>query len=276
MSDFDIQLQQFDHADPTNQGRPLFFNVEQYLSSVEQMIIADEIDRALWMLDNMPGWYRDHPPEGAKAIRKRLLTKLYTTSDYIGAEDAIHVEKLISMTREEINRVYMHELSRAKVTMNLCHDLNAKGITPHLFEIAPGQHWLPIGLKKNDIKFTYSDISLNSSRSSQVTEYLADSWAEGSDSAAQIFICFELLEHLRFEAEIYQHFLKAALPFSHILLSTPKYTVKSASPHWHEADLGHLRTYTPREFAQFATKHWPEFKWAITLDEIMVLSGEKS
>lgn len=272
----DIQLQPFDHADPANIGRPYFFNVDQYLSSVEQMIIADEVDRALWMLDNMPGWYRDNVPELASVLRQQLLRKLYTTSDYIGAENAIEITRLIALEPTEINAHYMHALSRAKVTLSLCESLNSKGIAPHIVEVAPGQHWLPIGLKKNNIKFTYSDVSLDGSRNDQVKGYLGDIWQTSSDSPAQIFICFELIEHLRYPTEIYQHYLKANRLFTHILLSTPKYTVRSASPEWYNADLGHLRTYTPREFAQFSTTHWPEFKWAITLDEIMVLSGEKT
>jgi hypothetical protein len=87
----DLTLQDFDKEDLKNLGRPYYFDVDMYLACVEQMISSDEVERALWMLDNMPGWYRDNPPQQAKKIRDQLLKRLYTTMDYM--KDCDHPTK---------------------------------------------------------------------------------------------------------------------------------------------------------------------------------------
>src|SRR3954469_24850659 len=270
-----IEMQDFDRADQANTGRPNFFNVDMFLDIVEQMIVADETERALLMLDNMPGFYRDHVPDRARTLKDRLLRKLYTTADYIGSAPAGQIELLRELPADQINDLYMTKLTRAQVALALCQSLNKQGIKPHIHEVAPGSYWLPIGLKKNEVQFTYQAVSLDGGRNDQIRDFLGDSWAV-SESDAQIFICYELIEHLANPTEIYQHYLKANRPFSHVLLSTPKYTVSTAVPNWYDAELGHLRTYTPAEFGQFAHRHWPKYEWSLYQDEIMVLCGKRS
>lgn len=276
MSDISLNLvlQDFDFNDPINIGRPRYFNPAMYLSIVEQMIVADEVERAFWMLDNMPAWYRDNKPIRAIEIKDQLLKRLYTSYDYFKAESEIEINNLTLASKEDINLI-LNNLLRSRIMSKLCQELNDKGIVPHITELAPGNYWLPIGLKHNQIEFTYNSMSLDQESKSVIKKYLRETYSENSRNAVQIFVCFELIEHLRFEAEIYQHYLKEGRYFSHILLSTPKYTVNTAQASWYTSDLGHLRAYTPTEFGQFAMKYWPNFNWEIAADDNMVLLGKR-
>ena len=266
---FNILLQDFDREDKANLGRPLYFNVEKYLSCVEEMIGADEITQALQMLDNMPGWYRDNKPIRAVEIKKKLLKQLYTPNDYAFGDSLPYQ---INNLEETIN------LGRAKIAIELVQRLNQDGIIPHITELAPGTFWLPLGLQKRECQFTYKAIALSPHRPPDVAEleFVSRSVEDFTTAQTHLFVCYELIEHLSQPIEIYQNYLKADKPFTHILLSTPRYTVSSAAPDWYNKDLGHLRTYTPREFAQFATDYWPDFKWTLVDGNVMVLVGEKS
>lgn len=265
----------FDVAHPDNVGRPKFFDVGTYLSVVNQMVSCDEVSRALWMLNNMPGYYRDKVPKEAVELKNQILTKLFTTKDY--ASYSLHNDQthsLIQATAEEIDKKMLSFLSRGIVAKALVKELNDKGIRPHINEIAPGSFWLPIGLKKNGLKFTYRGIGLNQAHDDLAKNYLGGFWRE-EPGGCNIFICYELIEHLHSEEEIFQYFLKDNINYDHILLSTPKYTVGGGNLNWMASDLGHLRTYTPSEFIRFAIRTWQDFKWVMYDDQVMVLKGER-
>ncbi len=145
-----FQLQEFDPNDPANIGRPAYFNVDKYLDCVEEMITADEVERALWMLDNMPGWYRDNVPSKARDMKDRLLTKFFTTLDYstelIEEQLVGHLDKMIS---------------RGELVMNFCKTLNENGKIPHIIDIGPGNYWLPGLLQAYEIQFNYFGPAMN-------------------------------------------------------------------------------------------------------------------
>jgi hypothetical protein len=267
----DLTLQDFDKEDLKNLGRPYYFDVDMFLACVEQMISSDEVERALWMLDNMPGWYRDNPPPQAKQIRDQLLKRLYTTMDYIKDCDHPHqTQALIGAAAGVVERGFA-KIGRAQAVRMIIDKLKS----PYIFDLAPGSYWLPILLKKCGYDFKYFGESLNKSQQAMAKDYLSNEWHQGPHPGPSVFICFELIEHLHSTTEIYQHYLKAELNCDYIILSTPKYTIAGASPEWHKQDLGHLRTYTPSEFVQFAMKHWPKHKWEYFDSATMVLVGKK-
>jgi len=89
-----------------------------------------------------------------------------------------------------------------------------------------------------------------------------------------IFVAYEIIEHLWNTEEIHQHVIQLPVKPKTIMLSTPMYTFNSPAEKWHEADLGHLRTYTKREFVDYATKHWSNYAWALMPEHVMLLVGK--
>jgi hypothetical protein len=111
---------------------------------------------------------------------------------------------------------------------------------------------------------------------SDAEKRLGEHWSSKPEpKQRKVFICFEMLEHLARPEEIFHHYVKAGGDFDTILLSTPMYTYGGGMPNWYECDLGHLRTYTPREFLDYAKKHWPFHKWELQTGPVMCLIGEK-
>lgn len=279
----DISLQAFDTNDPKNLGRPKYFNIDQYISIVEQLVISDEVERALLLLDNLPAFYRDNVPINVMKLRAYIQKKLCTPMAYI--EDHSHIKEtrnLIALSKDEINETLMDYIGRAFLIKGFVKKLNEEGKEPYIVECAPGSYWIPIGLKKNDCKFKYYGPSLNKEHEKYAHNYLLGTWYyvdPGTEIRTwvepTIFTCFELIEHLHEPDEILHNYLKHNIEFNHIFLSTPKYCINGGNPDWHNGDLGHLRAYTPNEFTSFAIKNWPLYKWTLYDHPTMILHGEK-
>lgn len=274
-----FKLQDFDVNDPINIGRPRFFDVNQYLDVIQQMGISDEVERALWMLDNMPGWYRDNKTVPMLQLKHWLQSKISTSVDYMNTlEHSKETQNLIDGSKEEVVGLLTY-LHRGNIIYELCKKLNSQNKIPHITELAPGSFWLPIALKKAEIQFTYEGNGLNKDQELLVKDYLKETWINarnnpGSDRPT-IFICFELIEHLQNPNEIAYHYAKHMTDFSYIFLSTPKYTIYGGNVNWTTEELGHLRTYTPKEFSDYAMNNWLGRKWTMFDGEVMVLMGEK-
>jgi hypothetical protein len=68
---------------------------------------------------------------------------------------------------------------------------------------------------------------------------------------------------------------KQGVDWDVVLLSVPKYTMGGGLPDWDTRRLGHVRTWTPSEFLEFANRHWPNRTWQLYPEFSMVLVGRK-
>lgn len=242
----------------SEQGKPTFFDVDTYLDAVEMMINADEVERAFVMLDNMPGFYRDHVPQRAATIKTILHKRLFTPVQYAGHYGS---GELIIDT-ETIMKSWP---TRATLVEKLVLRLNSKGIKPNIMEYAPGSFWLPFGLKEKgcDVSYEYRSLDRIDDKHFRVSD----------NSVFNIFCAFEVIEHLWKEEEIFQNYLKFDKPAHVVFISTPLYTINGGEPNWHVRDLGHLRTYTPKEFDKVVSDMFPGYEWSMFSDACMHLIG---
>lgn len=236
------------------QGKPIYFNTDQFLHVVEQMINADEVERALWMLDNMPGYYRDNPPARALEIRDRLHKQFYTAVQYAS-------EVGDGVTPEAVLRAWP---LRGEMLAMTIKRLNEVGAVPNVMEFADGTGWLATGLRAKGLRFTHESLSLKG-------EYLNDSKPQAS-----IFVAFEVIEHLADPWDIYRNYLKFDRQADLVFLSTPLYTINGGESNWQNRPLGHLRTYTPGEFQNVAERMFRGFKFEIVADDTMVAIGNRA
>lgn len=241
-------------------GRPKYFDVDLYLNAVEGMINADEVERAFWMLDNMPAFYRDNPPDRALEIRRNLHRQLFTPVQYQGIYDGV------DMFNEEEAVKYWS--GKAQVIEQLVRELNEEGKTPNIMELAPGSLWLPTGLRAKGLKFTYEHKSIDHGVKSPF-----DLPTQMDEPA--IFVALEFIEHLWHEEEILENYLKFNRRAKYIVLSTPLYTYCGGLDAWHSRPLGHLRTYTPRELVRACEKMFFNYEWKVFLETSIVVVGRE-
>jgi len=238
-------------------GKPLFFDVDVYLSACEMLIQSDEVERAFLMLDNMPAFYREHVPERAAEIRASLHRQLFTPVQYKGIYEGLEI------TPQDTEN---HWPLRAKVTESIVKELNAKGVTPNVMELAGGSLWLPQGLVHKHRQFTYECLSLDEGE---------HCFAKPDKPEFNIFVAFELIEHLANEWEIYQNYLKFKRTADVILISTPLYTYGGGMRFWRDNPLGHLRTYTPNELHLILVKMFKGYDWVCHTDDTIVFEGKR-
>ena len=251
------------------QGKPKHFDPDHYLDSVEQMICADEIETALYMLDHLPGFYRDNVPQRAVDLKKTLYRQLLTTEEYVF--DTAEIKEVNeSIHNRPLSEQYLnqHFHPRGPIAISLVKRINDMGFMARIVEVGPANYWLPAALNGLELNFKYDAYSI-----SAVAQHIKVS--KDSDRPTKtIFCCFETIEHLWNPEDIYHYYCKSEIDADYILLGCPKYTLYGGLPNWEDRELGHLRTYTPKDLQMFAEKYW-NMNWNRYDAEMMVLVGEK-
>jgi hypothetical protein len=238
-------------------GKPIYFDIEIYLSVVEMLIMSDEVEKALLMLNNVPAYYRDNPTPRQIEIRESLHKVLFTPTQYASAD----VEGKLCDPEE----LAKHWPGRAQLLANRVKALNGNGIKPNIMELGPGTFWLPYALRANGLDFTYEYQALI--RQDLPFDKPPD------EVGINILVAYELVEHLSNEMEIYQAYLKFGKQAKYIFLSTPLYTFSGGIPNWRNQALGHLRTYTPKEMLALAQGMFQGFEWGMYTDQTIIVEG---
>ncbi len=242
-------------------GLPQWFDPEIYCDCVEMMIASDEVNRAFSMLRNVPAWYRDFPTPRMLEIRESLHRQLFTPVQYAMADaEAITIN-------EEILTQYWPD--RAQVLGNKIKELNDQGLKPNLMEIGAGTFWLPYSLRSRGYEFTYEHKTLG--LETRVLPFDKPPLVSG----VNMFIAFELIEHLSNENEIFQNYLKFKKKADYIFLSTPLYTCGGVNKDWRNHALGHLTTFTPQEFHNLCSGMFHGYNWSGVLSDTITMVGEK-
>ena len=243
-------------------GKQITFNLQDFLKVAEQLVDADEVERALWVLDNLPAYYRDNIPHEVVALKKSILSRMITPHGYLN--DA-HDCELVDYAR-----------ARAIIEGTLRGALIEKELEDgfyHVVDVGPGEYWLPIGVKG---QFTYKSVGLDQKTreaSLKHPEIVSKYSSRQSKHSIGVFVALEVIEHLPdprdLAVECAKHFVNEP---DYIHLSTPLYTYDS-SPKAQAKYLPHLRAYTPREFIMEAQRLWPHYEWQLYMSNIMSLRG---
>lgn len=243
------------------------FNLNCFLDCAKELLRADETERALWLLDNLPAYYRDHIPAPVLDLKNAVMKKISTTQKYMNG-----IYECDVMDPKEGNQ--MEGSLRGSIILKDVAWLNQKGYVPHIVDCGPGEYWLPFVLKKQGMKFTYQAIYLNHGAHSKAMEGMHQVYRDSAPDKTQpcIFVACEIIEHLWQESE-----LKTQMLFNHgfadiIHISTPRYTFDTECMNWDEkGELGHLRAYTPVEFIRKCSHIFPEYDPFFINSQIMHL-----
>lgn len=243
------------------------FRVEPFLEAADILCKLDEPERALKLLDNLPGYYRDFPPDEIKALKLDIQKALLTPHAYASVDHDSEVGRHTEL---------MEGTNRGAWVKQSVEQYNELRRVPHVVDMGPGEYWLPIGLFNRSYRFTYHDIALLQRTGRQARETVPGYvWQPNpKDDQPIIFVAFELIEHL---ADVQEIALEAArhcgrLP-DKVFLSTPLYTYAEQKD-WRKCQ-PHRRTYTPAEFIYAAHSLFQGYKWELQTDALMTLKGER-
>lgn len=222
------------------------FKVDAFVTCINELVRADETERALWLCDNLPAYYRDNKPVEVTKLKEEIIKRICTPVKY--GNDSIH-DTLI-------NHPQLYNTEKTLRAVLMCRDvklLNDQGLTPHIVDMGPGEYWLPILFKRRGFKFTYFPVALADKARKVASQYIDDVVRERADDRQPImYVACEIIEHLWWEKEIRTNQLTYASGADIVHISTPKYTYGFKCEDWQKdkAELGHLRAYTPGEFTK--------------------------
>ena len=260
----------------TSQLHPLtgsceFFSLKPFLDAANILVAADEPMRALSLLDNLPGFYRDHIPAEVVELKNRIYSLLATPAFYA-------TNPYDQLVRHETADQVVVSTLRGQLILKDVKDCNEKNQTPHIIDLGPGEYWLPIGLKKLSCKFTYKAIGLCNNAHLLAREHIAQEMDANPDpQSPRIFVACEIIEHLHHEQDLRVDLERNGGNAQILHFSTPKYTFdgRASQLDWtKKGDLGHLRTYTPREFQLVVTRMFPEYNFSYVDSQVMHMRGE--
>lgn len=267
---YPIPQDSFDQKSESNVGRPLYWTLKAHIDAVEQLIRADELQMAIQLIDMVPGWWRDNFPKELIEIRNTIYRQTYDQVEY--ATDDEEADCPREMGEGQWTGAYCYP--RAEILETLL--LALKPNMPWILDLGCSHGNLPLGLIKAGHKFRYRGIGMNH----RIIEKLK-SWTKGywedlpQDNQIKILTCFEVIEHCMNPMDVVHTAHKVGVDFDHILLSVPMYCLGAGLPDWKTRRMGHVRTYTPKEFIDFAMKNWPGYTWQLYKSNSMVIHGTK-
>lgn len=237
------------------------FNHQAFIAAAEELLRSDETLMALKLLDMVPAYFRDHPIPELHALKREIQAKIATASFYAtheGFELTITDEMCLGTAATLRNQLISFDVKR-------CND---EKMSPHIYDMGPGEGALPVVLDSQKFEFTYSQVYVNQ----PTYEATAHRWEEKHGcndlylkglEAPRIFVSTEVIEHLHYEDEIRAEMERACGLADVIHISTPLYTYNPTVKNWRDiGHLGHLRTYTPNEFRNTISRMFPEFQYA--------------
>jgi len=252
----------------------LDFKLQAFLDVINELVRADETVRALWVCDNLPGYYRDNPPPEITTLRNEITQCLATSFKY--ASDDIHADRVVNADNKFMRRQLRCVLLKKEV-----EEFNAQGLVPHIIDMGPGEYWLPTILKKDGLNFTYFPLGIAARAQENAKEIIGENYRQlQTEEQPTVFAALEVIEHLWNEEEIKSNMLYMCRFADVVHISTPKYTYGFHLKDWRElGELQHLRTYTPKEFSAVVSNMFKEYGVSIYDQQIMharlVLKGSK-
>lgn len=225
------------------------FNPDDWIKVAQQAVDADEVERALLILDNIPAWYRIHKPKQIKEFREKILARMITPAGYLNDQHDCGI-----MDHDKARSVVEHTLRGVLLE----RELNGAE-KYHVVDVGPGEYWIPKGIGGN---YSYQAIGLDfKTREAALKDPEIVARLGSQANEVGVFVALEVIEHLPepldLAVECAKHF--ASEPH-YIHLSTP-YCTYDAAPKAQAKYLPHLRAYTPNEFLIKANSLWPHYNW---------------
>ena len=245
------------------------FDETPWLEAAKMLATADEPERALKLLDLLPGYYRDNTPISIKNLRKQIIASFFQVQDYM------KVEGDLPKAPEQVD-AWFEMVLRGKVVLRAVREANEKDQIPHIVDYGPGDYMLPLGLKNKGLRFTYHPILLQEEAMRIVQPQLQEFLKPNQDPLQPtFFVAYEIIEHLHNPQDIATWCHRLDIEPLKIFLSTPKYTFNRGNLNWQKERQPHYRTYTPNEFLITARALFPEYAFSFYDDPVMVLEGNK-
>jgi hypothetical protein len=229
------------------------FDTKPWIEVVNQLICADEVKRALDLLDNLPAYYRilGNEPKEITDLRNDIMKWIACPSFYsnhVGCEVEMESKGMINSLR-------------GALLVEDVRNCNKNGFIPLVVDLGPGEYWAPITLEAQGCDFRYYPIYVNKPSYDhflpKFQKYLVK---DPEYTGPKIFFAGEILEHLWQPMDIRFEMQKVGTcEIAHV--TTPNATFNPNVKDWRTVGfLGHLHAITYEEFKLITQKIFKEYQ----------------
>lgn len=254
-------------------GQIQSFDENKLYDVVNTYVEADEVERALWILNNLPGVYRDQMPVKLAKLRTEILKAMVTPHAYMSCDLDATVDKEANLRNFEV-------LMRTKLIEAETKRFLEKGPSSiHIVDVGPGEYMVPMGLMARGMAFTYNPVFMDKKAFAAAKPEIEPCIVTTPGTPDEtIFLALEIIEHLPAPQDLATECLRHCGGWpARIHLSTPMYTYDGSAKNWRKpCGLPHLRAYTPAEFLVEAQRTFPGYVWQLYPGVIMSLRGMRS
>lgn len=245
------------------------WSVDSCAGYVESLVQADEVERALLVLDNVPAKFRANPPPVLVRLRDQIIGALCTTHAYMssGLDSKVSAEAAVDNLRYNIRG----QLIEAEVKR-----YNEQKLMPHIVDVGPGEYFIPLALAQLGYRFTYWDVGVDPETAKQAHPLLAlNRQPKKLTDQPTVFMALEIIEHLPETRDLTVECLRHCGWWpERVHLSTPRHCYDENEKDWRKpCGLPHLRAYTEAEFIAEAKKLFPNYEWQMYSSHIQSLRG---
>jgi hypothetical protein len=222
------------------------FNLQCFIDCITELARSDEIERALWLCDNLPAYYRDNKPQEIIDLKNHIESRLATAVTY--SKDPNHLREVNTPGFFLTGEMTL----RGALIKKDVKSFNEQSLIPHVVDLGPGNFWVPEMLKQRGLQYTYEPLGVHLGCLSVAKEKIGFDM-EKKPISPVIFLACEVIEHLWNESEIKHNMLRHCGWADIIHVSTPKYTFGfNLGKDWNNKrdEIEHLRAYTPGEFTK--------------------------
>ncbi len=236
------------------------FNLQSFIDCANALVQADEVNNALWLLtDGLPGYYRDNPPQEIIELRNEILSRLATPLRYAELEKDYKAYP-------EGETYYAEHTLRGRLVVQEGLRLRDNGEMPYFIDLGPGDGFVSPSLNQNSVSHYYVPLRF----SQAINDDFALHEQCKRSQLPKVFLALEIIEHLQSPWDLKAESLRFGLP-DVIHISTPMYSFDKRDIVWQKERslLGHLKTFTPKEFTELCVKLFPEYDIQFYASEVM-------
>ncbi len=244
------------------------FKLQPFLDVANELMRADETTRALWVLDNLPAYQRDHVPPEVTALKREIQKRIATANFYATSAN-------YELSAPDNSSFAMEYSLRGMMLIKEISMLNTIDLKAHLIDMAPGEMWGCQLLEYKKLNFSYFPLYVNHpSHEHYRSRYEKQLKEKPEPGQPVIFFAGEVIEHLWNMNEI-RFCMERDYGLADVIhISTPCYTFDTACKDWRtKGDVGHLQAFTPMEFTKIITEMFPEYAVITLQSQILHARG---
>jgi hypothetical protein len=157
------------------------FSSQPFIDCAKILVEADETELAIRVLNSLPAYYRENIPEDIDKLKNLIQERITMAYDLLS--DHRELPK-----SDEWSAHFLNNTERGLQLKKLVTDYNSADISPHIVDMGPGDFTFVIGMKSEDLSFSYECFTLNKEAEKAIKQKLGSIYQKSRYHENAIFV----------------------------------------------------------------------------------------